>query len=80
MFIRARLKLIKKFQDFANSQRDAMVLHKKFNVKEKIGWDILKGYDNLQKIDDISTLIQPISYRLFDDKFITFLPFNITSA
>lgn len=65
-------KLIKKFQDFANSQRDAKVLHKKFNVKEKIGWDILKGYDNLQKIDDISTLIQPISYRLFDDKFIIY--------
>jgi predicted helicase len=64
--------LIKKFEDFKNSQRDAKTLHKKFDVKEKIGWDILKGYDNLQKIDDVSTLIQPISYRPFDSRYIIY--------
>lgn len=64
--------LIKKFEDFKNSQRDAKTLHKKFDVKEKIGWDILKGYNNLQKIDDVSTLIQPISYRPFDSRYIIY--------
>jgi hypothetical protein len=62
--------LIKRFEDFRNSERNADILHKKFNVKKKTGWDILAGYDNLKKADAVDEFVLPISYRPFDNKHI----------
>nr|WP_309544875.1 type ISP restriction/modification enzyme [Helicobacter sp. MIT 14-3879] len=63
-------KLLQKFEDFKNSPPDAAKLHEKFNVKEKQGWDILKGWHNLQKKSDLSQYIQKIAYRPFDNRYI----------
>jgi len=63
-------KLLKKFEEFVNSERNADILHKKFNVKKKTGWNILQGYDNIKDENNLEKFIQPISYRPFDDKYI----------
>ena len=62
--------LIKLFKDFQSSERDADFLHKKFNVKIKAGWNILNGYDNIKNEGDIDKFIKPISYRVFDNRYI----------
>lgn len=62
--------LLKFYQNFQNSPRDAEYLHKEFNVNKKTGWDILQGYDNIKNEKDLSKFLQPISYRPFDDRFI----------
>lgn len=63
-------KLLQKFEDFKNSAPNAPELHKKFNVKEKQGWDILKGWQNLKNEKDLSKFIQKIAYRPFDKRYI----------
>jgi len=64
--------LIDRYIEFKNSKPIAKELHDIFNVKEKKGWNILDGWNNLQKIENIEELIHPISYRLFDDKYIIY--------
>lgn len=63
-------KLLSKFEDFKNSAPNALELHKKFNVKEKQGWNILKGWQNLQNQEDLSKFIKKIIYRPFDERYI----------
>lgn len=58
------------FEEFRNSERNEDLLHKKFYVKKKNGWNILDGYDNIKKEENISKYIKPISYRPFDKKVI----------
>jgi len=65
-----RINLLKRFNNFRNSPREKSLLHKKFDVKDKIGWDILKGWDNLQPVNDLSKYITKIHYRPFDIKYI----------
>ena len=62
--------LLKFYQNFQNSPRDAEYLHKEFNVNKKTGWNILQGYDNIKNEKDLTKFLQPISYRPFDDRFI----------
>jgi predicted helicase len=63
-------KLLKFYQDFQNSPRNADFLHKEFNVNKKDGWNILQGYDNIKNEKDLSKFIQPISYRPFDNRYV----------
>ncbi|TBW26988.1 type ISP restriction/modification enzyme [Gramella sp. KN1008] len=65
-----KTELINFFKDFKDSVRNASVLHQAFKVRTKKGWDILKGFDELQKSKDISEFVEPISYRPFDNRFI----------
>ena len=62
--------LLEFYQEFQRSPRDAEYLHKEFNVNKKKGWDILKGFDNIKNVQDLSKYILPISYRPFDDRYI----------
>ena len=62
--------LISFYRDFQNTERNSDLLHSKFKVKKKEGWDILQGYDNIKKEEDLSKYIEPISYRPFDNRFI----------
>ena len=63
-------KLLQKFNDFKNSYPNSDELHKKFNVKKKDGWDILKGWKNIQEDNDLSKYIQKIYYNPFDTRYI----------
>lgn len=63
-------KLLNKYIDFQSSERDAEILHNKFDVKFKNGWNILEGYDNIKHKKDLNQYIKPISYRPFDTKYI----------
>ena len=63
-------KLLQKFNDFKNSYPNADELHKKFNVAKKDGWDILKGWKNIQEDNDLNKYIQKIAYRPFDTRYI----------
>jgi len=62
--------LLKRFTELKKLERSASLLHHKFKVKEKQGWDILKGWDNLQKETDLNKFIVPINYRIFDKRYI----------
>ncbi|MDO9576565.1 MAG: type ISP restriction/modification enzyme [Candidatus Cloacimonadales bacterium] len=62
--------LLKRFNEFKNTERNEDLLHNKFNVRKKKGWDILNGWDNLQKVDSLIEFVQPISYRPFDNRHI----------
>lgn len=62
--------LLNRYIEFQNSPRDADFLHKTFNVREKKGWNILDGYDNISGVKDLNTFIHSISYRPFDYRFI----------
>jgi predicted helicase len=62
--------LYERFVKFKNSDGDAKLLYKKFNVKEKKGWDILKGWNNIQAKRNLKSFIKEISYRPFDSRFI----------
>lgn len=66
-------KLVKKFKDFKNSERN-LTLHEKFKVNKKEGWDILKAWDKFQKYSDkdIENLIQEVNYRPFDTRKIMY--------
>lgn len=58
-----------RFEKLKYEARDEQ-LYEKFAVRKKTGWDIKKGWDNLQKIEDISSLIKPIAYRPLDNQYI----------
>lgn len=61
--------LINSFKEFQSTERDSEVLHRKFDVKKKNGWNILEGYDNIQG-KNIEDYVRKIQYRPFDDKYI----------
>jgi predicted helicase len=62
--------LLNRFSQFKESPAEKTYLHEKFNVNEKEGWDILKGWNNIQKKQDLSCFVKPISYRPFDNRYI----------
>ena len=64
--------LLKRFEEFKKAKRDEGYLRRIFNVKEKKGWNILDGWDNLQKIEKISTIIKPYLFRPFDKRYIIY--------
>ena len=66
----SKSELLKSFQEFQNTERNFDLLHSKFNVKKKEGWNILQGYDNIKNETDLSKYIELVSYRPFDDKYI----------
>ena len=63
-------KLLNIYKNFQASERDAELLHRKFNVKNKQGWNILHGYDNIKNETKLDKYIKPIVYRPFDKRFI----------
>ena len=63
-------KLLQKFIDFRDSSPNTDELHKKFNVAKKQGWDILKGWQNLQNKSNLENYIHKIAYRPFDLRYI----------
>lgn len=63
-------KLLQKFIDFRDSSPNTDELHKKFNVAKKQGWDILKGWQNLQNKSNLENYIHKIAYRPFDVRYI----------
>ncbi|HWS59577.1 MAG TPA: type ISP restriction/modification enzyme [Flavobacterium sp.] len=62
--------LLKLFNHFQNSERNSDLLHEKFNVKKKEGWNIIQGYDNIKTEHDLNKYIEEISFRPFDNRFI----------
>uniref|UniRef100_UPI0025BA9E60 Eco57I restriction-modification methylase domain-containing protein n=1 Tax=Flavobacterium sp. UBA6195 TaxID=1946554 RepID=UPI0025BA9E60 len=58
-------KLLSYFVEFQNTERDTELLHQKFNVKKKNGWNILEGYDNIKNENNLDKYIKKISYRPF---------------
>jgi len=64
--------LVKRFFDFKHSKRNEDELHRKFNVRKKKGWEILKAWDVLQGIkdDNLEKYILQITYRPFDNRYI----------
>ncbi len=62
--------LLNLYKEFQSTDRDSELLHKKFNVKKKEGWNILHGYDNIKKEKNLEVYIKPISYRPFDCRFV----------
>ena len=62
--------LLKLFIDFQNSERNSDLLHEKFNVKKKEGWNIIQGYDNIKTEHNLNKYIEEISFRPFDNRFI----------
>jgi len=66
--------LVKKFIDFRDSERNENLLHQKFNVKKKKGWDFVKAWDIFQSYTDtdIANFIQRVSYRPFDNQYIIY--------
>lgn len=62
--------LLNFYNEFQNAERDVDHLHKRFNVKKKEGWNILKGYDAIKHKKDLTNYIEPISYRPFDNRYI----------
>jgi len=65
-------RLIQTFEKFKKSPRDENYLHEHFDVAKKAGWNILAAWDNLQKIEKIEDLIEEISYRPFDTRYIIY--------
>jgi predicted helicase len=65
-----KISLLKRFQEFQQTHRDAELLYKNFSVSKKEGWDILQGYDNIKNENDLNKYIKPISYRPFDKRYI----------
>ncbi|MEZ4525272.1 MAG: type ISP restriction/modification enzyme [Desulfobacterales bacterium] len=65
-----RNELLDFFREFQIAERNADLLHQRFNVRKKAGWNILDGYDNIKYEKDLSKYIKPISYRPFDIKYI----------
>jgi predicted helicase len=62
--------LLNFYTDFQQSERNEDLLHSKFNVKKKDGWNILQGYDNIKNEMDLNKFIEPISYRPFDNRYV----------
>ena len=65
--------LINRARKFAQStELSNEELCQELNLSKKKGWDITKARKRLAAVGDYSTLIQPISYRPFDDRKIIF--------
>jgi len=64
--------LIQQFEEFKASTRNEELLHNKFAVKKKAGWNILEGWDNIKNETNLSKYVHTISYRPFDKRFIFF--------
>ena len=62
--------LVKRFRKFKSAEPIPAELHAVFNVKKKEGWNILDGWNNLQKSSSVSEHVKPISYRPFDERHI----------
>lgn len=58
------------YLDFQSTDRNSELLHQKFNVNRKKGWDILEGYDNIKDEENLSKYIKKVTYRPFDTQFI----------
>lgn len=65
-----KAKLLNKYKEFQLSERNADLLHEKFKVRKKTGWNILDGYDNIKNDLNIENYIKPVSYRPFDKRHI----------
>ncbi|MDR2789490.1 MAG: hypothetical protein LBB59_00705 [Campylobacteraceae bacterium] len=61
--------LFQRFETFKKSSGEAHYLHEQFKVSRKEGWNIVKGWSNIQN-KELSAYIKPISYRPFDTMFI----------
>jgi predicted helicase len=62
--------LLNFFQNFQQTIANEELLHKKFNVAKKTGWNILNGHSNIKNQKDLSIYIKPIAYRPFDTRYI----------
>jgi len=62
--------LLEMYQEFQTTERNTELLHEKFNVRKKTGWNILDGYDNIKLESDLKKYIYPISYRPFDNRYV----------
>ena len=62
--------LVRRFNQFKHARRSDQILHEQFNVRRKKGWNILDGYDNLQKHSALDDFVKPIGYRPFDTRSI----------
>ena len=62
--------LVKQFENFKCAERNIEILHTRFDVKRKNGWNILDGWDNLQGVNDLADFVESICYRPFDKRFI----------
>ena len=67
-----RPQLAERLRKFSEVEANEEGLHKTFNVTRKKGWDILDAHVALAKTGLDESLILPISYRPFDDKFMYF--------
>ena len=65
--------LLQQFSAFKDAPNDADVLHARFAVATKQGWDITKAHAAIQKIGDLSDHLRPIHYRPFDTRTIFYL-------
>lgn len=63
-----------RFLEFKNSEPNENVLHEKFDVRKKKGWEILKGHIALQKEQYLDCYIKPLTYRPFDKTYIFYEP------
>ena len=63
----AHRSLTKRMQEFASAPKEASELHRRFDVAEKRGWDILEAHDALQHLKSYGALVRPIRYRPFDE-------------
>ena len=44
------------YQEFQTTERNTELLHEKFNVRKKTGWNILDGYDNIKLESDFKKI------------------------
>jgi hypothetical protein len=65
--------LLNRFEAFKNAPKNAALLHSKFRVAEKLGWDIEKAHEAIQKVDDPRSLLRQVHYRPFDTRTIFYL-------
>jgi hypothetical protein len=66
-----RVELEARFERFRRAAGNAAELHREFNVAEKAGWDILKGWQALADNEQsTASYIRPIVYAPFDKRLI----------
>ena len=64
--------LQERFTRFKSRPANAVALHTEFDVREKAGWNIIDGWTNLQRTENLSKLIEPLTYRPFDNRYILY--------
>ena len=65
-----KVDLVRRFEEFKSTRPIPELLHEKFNVRKKKGWDIYAGWRNLQKSSSVSEYVESLSYRPFDNRHI----------